>query len=242
MARAFAWLLVLVLGAALLAGVEARSNGAPGRRVIDTEGCTCHGGGSPNSGTSMTVTGVPAAYTAGARYHVNVTSTTTVANVGSNKGGFLAWASQGTFEKRPGSEDWYSIDAPNEPMTNGTHFITHNSAGDQQANQAWWFVWKAPATASGAIVFKVFVNRVDGASGANELDGWNRKTFSISAPIGTPTTPTTKASASPTTKASSSSATTDGSSPVPGTETPAIGPLTLLLALLAAAGWRSRRR
>lgn len=234
-----------VIAVAGAAGAEAYSGGAPGRAVVNAEGCTCHGGGSPNSGTSMTVTGVPSSYVAGARYHINITSTTTVANVGTNKGGFLAWASGGTFEKRPGSQDWYSIDGPNEPMTNGTHFITHNSAGDQQASQAWWFVWKAPSPATGALKMKVFVNRVDGSGGPNELDGWNRKTFTIAAPAPstptTPTTPTTTPSTSPTTKASSS-ATTGNSLPAPGNDSPGLAPITLLVVLLAVAAWRFQRR
>lgn len=168
--------IVVLIGTSFTA--HAYSAGPPQNDVVSGDGCTCHGSGSPNADTKITVSGVPATYQPNQRYHVNVSSETNVVNIGVNKGGFLVFASKGTFEKRSGSQDWYLL----VNLSNNTKAIEHNKDGDTQntaASQPWWFIWKAPAAGSGPANIRVYVNRVDGGETPNTADEWNRKHFTV---------------------------------------------------------------
>jgi hypothetical protein len=198
----FLWpALFVLLAVAVL--VEARSGGPPASTVVSDDGCSCHSSAA-NSGTVVSVA-YPAQYLGAARHPIRITSTTDVPqNPAGNKGGFLAWVSHGTFAKRDGSEDWYTIES-----LDGKSVIKHNFNGDSSnAAQEWKFDWIPPTTDVGTVTLKVWANRVNGDGSANSLDHWNRKHVTMQAgPHGDPP-PTTAPPTTPTTPATSAMPTT----------------------------------
>ena len=229
-------LLVLVLViVAVSVTVEAWSSGPPASNVVSGDGCTCHST-NPNSGTAVTVQ-APSSYAVGQSYTIKVTSTTDVTSVGINKGGFLSWASAGTLEKPSTNANWYQTE-----QLDGKWVIKHTTAGDQgNANQAWEYTWKAPATHAGSVQIKVWVNRVNGDGGASDADHWNRKHVTIAAPA------TTAPTSSPTSPGqATSSPSKPGASSGPGSSAPVDGvpalPAVAVVAVLAVfAATRPRR-
>ena len=226
--------------------VQAYSTGPPANNVVSDDGCTCHSA-NPNAGTVVNVAH-PSSYLGAVRHPIRVTSTTDVVqNPAGNKGGFLAWASHGTFAKRDGSEDWYIVEA-----LDGKSVIKHNLRGDSSNTaQDWRFDWVPPTTDVGTVTIKVWVNRVNGDGGASALDHWNRKHVTIApsphgdpkpSTTGTPTTtPKTPTSTGPT-GAATTTATGTATESGKVVSDPAFTMPLLLVAVLAGAALIYRRR
>ncbi|HEX9816998.1 MAG TPA: choice-of-anchor V domain-containing protein, partial [Candidatus Thermoplasmatota archaeon] len=165
---------------AWLLSAAAFSSGPPPDTVKNNDGCTCHGGGSPNANTIINaVEGWPSSYVPSQEYVLNISSTTDVPQpaLTKNQGGFLAWVSKGTLSTTPETAPWLNVGT----MGSGEAWVSHSKQGEtENGRQEWTFVWQAPGAGTGPVTLHVYVNRVNGNNGADSGDHWNRKTVTTS--------------------------------------------------------------
>ncbi len=132
-------------------GIDNKSDGCGG----------CHGG-SPSSGTSVTINGLPGMYEPSKDYSLTVTVTST--DVPGNDGGFDLSVTAGTLVVTNGT---------NTQLMSGE--LTHTDAGWHQ--RSWAFNWTAPT--GGDVTFNVAGLAADGGGDAGG-DAWATYNFTIS--------------------------------------------------------------
>ncbi len=162
---------------ALTVGTYAFSGGPKaGGAVLDPSGCNCHG--VQAAATAITFTGVPAAYEAGKAYDVEVSSTSDVVPAAdpANNGGFHLQFSKGTIAARGTTQGSW--------IQTGSTYAEHTKTGEEQnvpagGVQKWQLTWTAPS--SGDVVFKLWVNRVDGDASPSG-DKWNTVSMTAKGP------------------------------------------------------------
>jgi hypothetical protein len=161
-----------ILGLVLLSMLAVpQFDAAPsGIGAIGDNGCSCHGGSSPD--TTVTVTGLPTEFNASETYAFTVTVTNdvmTLYNDGSTEGddpwngrsgGFRILASKGSVT---------SVDPTLSHEMDGG--LTHTTEGN--AYRTWDFEWVAPADDSVFTEFTIYANAVNGGDGFNG-DMWNQ--------------------------------------------------------------------
>lgn len=182
--------LVLALGVAAFGSlterkVTANSGGPPLGRTGAPSELTCNAGGCHNSfatnsgpGT-LTMTGLPASYTAGQEYTLTVTVTQ------SSRGafGFEATALDAS-NNRAGTIATTTADASRTQVqtnsSNGRQYVLHqfNGIAPVSGEGKWTFRWTAPATTAGRVTFYVAANAADGTGGAN-ADYIYTRTFTV---------------------------------------------------------------
>lgn len=182
--------LVLALGVAAFGSlterkVTANSGGPPLGRTGAPSELTCNAGGCHNSfatnsgpGT-LTMTGLPASYTAGQEYTLTVTVTQ------SSRGafGFEATALDAS-NNRAGTIATTTADASRTQVqtnsSNGRQYVLHqfNGIAPVSGEGKWTFRWTAPATSAGRVTFYVAANAADGTGGSN-ADYIYTRTFTV---------------------------------------------------------------
>jgi uncharacterized protein (TIGR03437 family) len=182
--------LILALGVAAFGSlterkVTANSGGPPLGRTGAPSELTCNAGGCHNSfGTNsgpgtLTMTGLPASYTAGQEYTLTVTVTQ------SSRGafGFEATAIDAS-NNRAGTIATTTADASRTQVqtnsSNGRQYVLHqfNGIAPVSGEGKWTFRWTAPATTAGRVTFYVAANAADGTGGSN-ADYIYTRTFTV---------------------------------------------------------------
>jgi len=168
MSRRFTILLVATLALLLAAPAMGYSEGPPWERndrIIPEEGCSCHGAGeSPSSEVTVSISGVPRAYTAGESYDMIISLTH---NTNSN-GGYMIW-DYGTGSLTPGEGSQVVADSPGA--------LSQSTPGND-----WTITWVAPDNDQGDVHFSMVGNAVDGDEMFSDGDAWNILTFTINSP------------------------------------------------------------
>ena len=168
MSRRFTILLVATLALLLAAPAMGYSEGPPWERndrIIPEEGCSCHGAGeSPSSEVTVSISGVPRAYTAGESYDMIISLTH---NSNSN-GGFMIW-DYGTGSLTPGEGSQVVADSPGA--------LSQSTPGND-----WTITWVAPDSDQGDVHISMVGNAVDGDEMFSDGDAWNILTFTINSP------------------------------------------------------------
>ncbi|MBT60630.1 MAG: hypothetical protein CMA63_03640 [Euryarchaeota archaeon] len=135
-------------------------------------GCTCHGGASPD--TKVTVTGLPDTFNASETYTFTVTVVNDVMEPhdgadgtewNGHKGGFRILSTSGVVST---VEDSLGHD-----MDGG---LTHTAEGNDR--RTWDFEWVAPADDTKVVDITVYGNAVNGGAGPGG-DYWNQADFTI---------------------------------------------------------------
>ncbi len=166
--------LVLLIGLTSLTGlVMARSGGVSGYSI---SGATCHEP-NPDPGVTVTITGIPASYTPGNSYPLQVS----VSGNPPNGGGFDLSVTAGTL----------TTSDPNAKIMSG------EATNANEFARSWSVNWQAPAAGAGTVTFYVAGLASDNDGGRNG-DAWNtavytsneaspnsRPTISLTNPTGT---------------------------------------------------------
>ncbi|MBT4058815.1 MAG: hypothetical protein HOE69_00705 [Euryarchaeota archaeon] len=143
----------------------AESNGISGGGV--DSGCACHGGGTADSGVTVTLTGLPdGEYVPGDAYTLTLTIVGGPDAAGTNSGGFNLRASDGILSP---TDD-------NTQIENGE--LTHTTTGNDQ--RSWTFNWVAPQF--GSVTFTGYGNSVDGDGSNGATDLWNGVSTTVEGP------------------------------------------------------------
>jgi hypothetical protein len=150
--------------------IIARSAGAPTAHTGDfgEQDCTaCHTGNSLNTtGGSVTITGVPAAYTPGQTYPITIT----VQRSGQSRWGFeLAVRAVGSALQ---AGNIVTTDGNAQIVVfNGIQYATHTSVGTQvgSGSGTWALNWTAPSPAVGQVRFSLAGNAANN-TGTNQGD------------------------------------------------------------------------
>jgi len=123
-----------------------------------TAGCTCHGNGTPNPNTIVTVTG-PTAYA----YNQVITYTVTVSNASELAAGFNLKCNIGQITSVGSGVQNFS-----------TTEIGHNTPRSLTGGTATWtFQWTAPSSGSTPLQFNIAGNAVNLSGGPDAGDAWN---------------------------------------------------------------------
>jgi hypothetical protein len=157
---------LLILGGMATYLVLGSSSG--GQMGVSTTGCGGGGCHAASAGTSLSVTGIPAAgFTAGSTY----TMTLQVINSTKLAAGFDLTVNAGTMSNAPA----------NTMLMGGTE-LHHTSPQTLASGTATWvFNWTAPATGS-AVTFSVAGNAVNN-TGSESGDGWSLSTVTFNKAI-----------------------------------------------------------
>jgi uncharacterized protein (TIGR03437 family) len=182
--------LVLALGVAAFGSlterkVTANSGGPPLGRTGAPSELTCNAGGCHNSfatnsgpGT-LTMTGLPASYTAGQEYTLTVTVTqssrgafgfeATALDASNNRAGTIATTTAAASRTQVQTNS-----------SNGRQYVLHqfNGIAPVSGEGKWTFRWTAPATSAGRVTFYVAANAADGTGGSN-ADYIYTRTFTV---------------------------------------------------------------
>ncbi|MBI2077052.1 MAG: hypothetical protein HYT80_01590 [Euryarchaeota archaeon] len=153
-----AFLLAIVVGAAVWISAPAASNASGAPDPAFDSGCNCHGAAS--STVQVALTG-PTEYEAGKTYDLALRITggpMPVPVVTQNQGGFAAKVDLGKFVAGTGTQ--LKFDGVG---------ITHTTAGNDL--RAWSFQWVAPAAAAGNASFRYWANAVNGDT-TSQNDLW----------------------------------------------------------------------
>ncbi|MDP6098563.1 MAG: hypothetical protein QF831_00240 [Candidatus Thalassarchaeaceae archaeon] len=150
--------IVIMLSISLIVGpaVFAESDGISGGGVDN--GCVCHGGGTSDSGISVSLAGLPdGEYAPGDSYSLTLTIIGGPDATGANNGGFNLRATGGVLSPSDNSTQ----------IENGE--LTHTTTGNDQ--RTWTFDWVAPQF--GSVAFTGHANSVDGDGTPSATDLWN---------------------------------------------------------------------
>lgn len=168
MSRRFTILLVATLALLLAAPAMGYSEGPPWERndrIIPEEGCSCHGAGeSPSSEVTVSISGVPRAYTAGESYDMIIS----LSHNSNSNGGFMIW-DYGTGILTPGEGSQVVADSPGA--------LSQSTPGND-----WTITWVAPDSDQGDVHISMVGNAVDGDEMFSDGDAWNILTFTINSP------------------------------------------------------------
>jgi hypothetical protein len=156
--------LAMILVLLVLLGTSPLTEGKPGGKYNQSAGCTCHSqSGTPAA--TVTLTGQPGQYTAGA----SSTLTVTVSNgISGTSGGFSLEVDKGSLSTGTGL---------GVQVNSAQNSATHTSSGNTQ--RSWTVDWTAPSTGSGDVTLSVAGltgNSNNGSSG----DRWDTASYQIS--------------------------------------------------------------
>lgn len=204
-------LALTALALALVIGIAPTQGNAAGAKGAATSGCTCHAQ-APNAQTTVNVTGLPANYTPGMNYTLEVKVQGPAAlPVAQNQGGFVLSATAGTFA------------SPDDTTQSGEDkIVTHTAKGNDQ--RSWPVTWTAPANGTGEVTFTLFGMAVNGNAVNDPLDAWNKAELKLPEAAPPPPQPAPK------------------EEPPAPQETPGLGVLAAAAALAAVAAMAGGRR
>jgi len=150
------WVLLLILFSSL--GFSSGQSFPIGVGELANDGCTCHGGASNSTETSLI--GLPVSFESNQTYEITlmIESSNEIQTNGS-QGGFRLLVSDGTVE-------FENLNQSQEYEDGWTHTIAGNT------QRAWNFSWTAPDDNSSTVEFIVYGNAVNG-NGNSMGDAWD---------------------------------------------------------------------
>jgi hypothetical protein len=153
-------------------------------------GCTCHGVGGPINGQPsdraiVSVSGVPIQYELDESYDfvLKVQDANTLAGEsGNTAAGFLmSSGDNGEFSWEESEEIRPAVDTPDQDSSSRST-IYNISQADVDDDGIWNFVWTAPSSDVGPVIFHVAGNSINKNDQADEGDYWNVLSFSVNQP------------------------------------------------------------
>ena len=155
----------------LISTAQTVQSNASGKTGSASSGCTCHGA---SSSMSVTLSGLPSAYTATTSYslgwdggpHIPGTGGFNMIATDASGQAIGTWSNLGTNVKQVGSE------------------LTH----DGTSSRSWTADWTSPPSGSGSVVFDLAVLYGNG-NGNNNGDSWSTGSWTLSEQSGSSNTP-----------------------------------------------------
>jgi len=165
--------LVVILVLLVLLGTSPLTQGYSSGVYNRSSGCGCHSQ-SGSTAATVSLTGHPAQYTAGATSTLSIS----VSNgVSGTNGGFSLEVDKGSLSSGVG----FAVNV-NSAQNSATHSITGSS------QRSWSVDWTAPSTGSGIVTLSVAGMTANGAGG-NSGDRWATLSYQIPEAGGVPNTP-----------------------------------------------------
>lgn len=165
----------LVIG--LFVAFPGAGSGSGAAEGTASTGCTCHSMAA-NSGTTVTLQGLPATALPNTTYNLTITidgPDALPAPAGQNEGGFALAVDVGEL-----------MPLDDKTQLRGT-MLTHTAAGNDQ--RSWAVAWKAPMEGGNA-TFHFAGNAVNGDGVQNPVDAWNKAQATVMIATATGPSPT----------------------------------------------------